>query len=295
MRKFFAALLVVFMVTAAAATTIESEQLFLDLEDSTAEATVEVEDLTSSQFTYLTSADVSSADASTNGEQMNCSIEELSLGSEIRCDTELEENFTVNINYTFESLVSNGGVSKTLRYSHPFYRPTENFRLRVALPPGAGLTERNASEPAISPGDGQTGSDGQRIFVEWEKRPQIGDTLSFQIDYQNYNDSGTNYLQILGLLTLISLAAGLGFLYWRRRNMEDIETVYGDLSEDEKDVIQLLKDNDGEMLQKDVVNSTDYSKAKISGVVSELVEKEIVEKEKEGRSNKLKISGKYRF
>lgn len=295
MRKFFVALLVVLMISGAAATTIESEQLFLDLEDSTAEATVEVADLTSSQFTYLTSANVRSVEASTNGKQMDCSIEELSLGSEIRCDTDLEENFTVNINYTFESLVSNGGVSKTFMYSHPFYRPTENFQLRVALPPGAGLTEGNSSQPAISPGDGQTGSDGQRIYVEWEKEPQIGDTLSFQIDYQNYNDDGTNYLQILGVLALVSIMAGLGFLYWRRMNMEDIESVYGDLSEDQKDIIQLLKDNDGEMLQKDVVNSTDYSKAKISGLVSELVEKDIIEKEKEGRSNKLKISGNYRF
>lgn len=295
MRKFFVALTAIFLISGAAATTIESESLVLDLEESTAEATVEVGDLTSSQFTYITSADVNSAQAYTNGEQMNCSIETLALGNEIRCDTDLRDNFTVHINYTFDGLVENGGTEKTFRYSHPIYRPTDDFRLRVKLPQGAGLTEFNGSQPVISPQDGQTGSDGRRIFVEWEKKPRIGDTLSFKISYRDYNNEGTDYLRIAGFLFLISTLLGLGYLYWRRLTMESLETVYGDISEDERDVIELLKDNEGEMLQKDVVNETDYSKAKISGVVSDLVDKGIVEKEKEGRSNKLRIAGKYRY
>lgn len=295
MRKLFAAFFLVFLVSGAAATTINAESLVLDLEKSEASATVEVKDLTSSKFTYITSAEVTSVEAQTNGEKMPCNVETLAVGSEIRCDTDRKENFTVDIKYSFSGLVYQRGNTRTFRYSHPIYRPTENFYLRVDLPAGAGLTDSNSSDPAISPQDGETGSDGRRIFVAWEKEPQIGDTLSFSVDYQGLTDEGTDYLRIFGMVFVILLFAGAVYLYWRRMNRESIESVYGDLSDDELDVVELLKENDGEMLQKDVVDSSDYSKAKISGVVSDLVEKDIVEKEKEGRSNKLKISGKYRY
>jgi uncharacterized membrane protein len=296
MRKLFAVLLTVFMVSGAAATTIESEKLFLDLEESTAEAEVKVADLTSSQFTYITSAEVEAVDAYIGEESLECGVETLTLGSEIRCDTDISHNFTVDINYSFSGLVTDtGGPDHIFRYSHPIYRPTESFTLRTTLPQGAGL-QQNSTNTAFSPPDGVTGSDGRRIFVEWKKQPQIGDTLNFEVDYQDYNDErGVNYLQIIGMISLISLISGLGFLYWRRLNMENIETVYNSISDDERDVLELLEENGGEMLQKDVVNETDYSKAKISGVVSDLVEKDIVEKEKEGRSNKLRISGQYRY
>jgi uncharacterized membrane protein len=62
-----------------------------------------------------------------------------------------------------------------------------------------------------------------------------------------------------------------------------------DLDADEEMVIDMLEDSGGDMLQKDIVAETDYSKAKISGLVSELEEKDIVNKEKDGRSNRVTL------
>ena len=79
------------------------------------------------------------------------------------------------------------------------------------------------------------------------------------------------------------------------RSREDIDSVYEDLSEDEAEVLDMVRDNDNSMLQKDVVDESEYSKAKISSVISGLEEKGIVKKSKEGRSNKISISRKYRY
>jgi len=54
-----------------------------------------------------------------------------------------------------------------------------------------------------------------------------------------------------------------------------------------------LKDENGSMLQKDIVNESEYSKAKISGVVSSLDEKGLITKKKEGRSNRIKIKDNF--
>ncbi|MFT4892364.1 MAG: putative membrane protein [Candidatus Nanohaloarchaea archaeon] len=296
MKKLSAILLAIFLISGASATTIESESLTLDLESSEATAEVKVAELTSSSFTYITSADVRSVSAQVNGEELDCSVETLTLGDEIVCDTDLRNNFTVSLKYSFSGLVSNGGEIKTFRYSHPIYRPTQRFNLRVELPEGAG-TAQDIEGSAITPVDGNVGSDGRTIFVEWNKNPQIGDTLNFRIDYETLNPS-QDYSYIIGgavALLLVSVIIYGGYIYRKRINLENLEDVYADLSEDQQDIVELLRENDGEMLQKDVVNSSDYSKAKISGLVSELVEKDVIEKEKEGRSNKLKISGSYRY
>ncbi|MFT4867936.1 MAG: putative membrane protein [Candidatus Nanohaloarchaea archaeon] len=296
MKKLSAAILAIFLISGASATTVDSESLTLDLESSEAVAEIKVAELTSSSFTYITSADVESVSATSGGEELSCSVETLALGDEIVCETDLRENFTVNLDYRFSGLVTNGGEIKTFRYSHPIYRPTRNFHMRVELPEGAGTAQSSADSP-ITPPDGTVGSDGRTIFVEWNKNPQIGDTLNFQIKYETLN-SGEDYSYIIGAaaaLLALTVAAYGAYFYRKRRNLEDLETVYSDLSDDQRDIVELLRENDGEMLQKDVVNSSEYSKAKISGLVSELVDKDVIEKEKEGRSNKLKISDKYLY
>ncbi|MEF8847451.1 MAG: MarR family transcriptional regulator, partial [Candidatus Paceibacterota bacterium] len=66
-----------------------------------------------------------------------------------------------------------------------------------------------------------------------------------------------------------------------------------EVDSDQEMVINMLKENEGRMLQKDIVDKSDYSKAKISGVVKELEEKDIISKEKEGRSNKVVLKDKF--
>jgi len=296
MKWFSVFLLLLILISGASATTIESESLVIDLETSEAQAEVKVEELTSSNFTYITSADVEDIEATIESQELNCNIETLALGDEVVCKTDRRENFTVKLNYRFSGLISNGKELKTFRYSHPIYRPTESFELRVELPEGAGVAQKNTERP-ISPSEGKVGSDGRTIFVEWEKEPQIGDTLNFEVAYEPLNSTrGYQSIFMIAVLTAVLLLAIFGgYSYWKRINRDSVESLYSDLNQDQQDIIELLRENDGEMLQKDVVDSSEYSKAKISGLVSKLVEKDVIEKKKEGRSNKLTISSSYRY
>lgn len=295
MRKLYLAVLFLFLVSNVAATSIGSENVTVDIESSTVEVDIEIKELTASAFSYITSYPVQRATARINGEPIDCSVNSLQIGSEVSCETNKIYNYTVNMEmYAAEDFVSQRNSIRTFRYSHSVYRPTDTYRLRAVLPAGDGLLDNeNLTTPVVSPADYRSGSNGRRIFVEWSTEPELGQTLTYKVMYEEF-ESATDYLRIIGIIALIGIIGAAGYYGWRWKNREEIETLYDELSRDEVDILELLSENEGEMLQKDIVDSSDYSKAKISEVVSKLVEKEIVEKEKEGRSNKLKVSKKYR-
>lgn len=293
MRKAFCLILVLFLVSSAAATSIESENVTVDLENKQVEVDTYVKELTSSAFTYITSYPVENVEAKVNGKPLECETSYLQVGTEITCDTNLRTDFNVHMEFKEEGLTSVRNNAEIFSYTQSIYRPTDKYNLRVLLPSGAGLIDQNnASTPVVSPSNYEVGSNGQQIFVEWNTTPQIGETLRFSLMYEAFS-STNNYLKIAGSIVGILGIGSIGYLIWRRKTRDNINEIYEDLSDDEIDIIELLVENEGKMLQKDVVNSSQYSKAKISGLVSSLVDKEVITKQKEGRSNKLTISKNY--
>lgn len=299
-RKLIVFSALVLLVSTASATDIVKEDVTIDLENSEVDAEVVVGDLTSNAFTYITTKDISDLNASISRGEVDCRIRSIALGSEIRCDTDLRSNFTVDMSYTAEDLVESRGDAKIFQYQHPIYRPTEEYSLKVVLPEGTALmNQENESQQVISPLGGETNTNGRRISITWSQIPELGDTLSFYVLYEDFapteEPAPQNYQDLIFIVLGLIAIGGLAFLVRRKVNRESLEEEFSDLDEDEEKIIELLKENDGEYLQKDVVEELDYSKAKISGIVSELVEKEVIKKEKEGRSNKLVIPKKYSY
>lgn len=286
-------LLLVFVGTASA-TTIAEHNVTVDLETSQIQVDVKMEDMTSSAF-YYTSSFPAKDDltATVNGQPQECDTEPLPPGTYITCDVD-EQNFTIQLQYTTEGLVTERSGVNIFRYSQGIQRPTDSYRLKALLPQGSGLVEgSNVSLPVISPETGVTGSDGQRIFVTWEADPSLGQ-LNFHAIYRPSSESESTDGGLVWLIpvVLVSVLIGAGYLVYVSR--EEIESAYEELSEDEAEVLDMLRDHDNAMLQKDIVEESEYSKAKISSVISDLEEKGIIRKSKEGRSNKIAISRKYK-
>ena len=289
-------------VSSVSATDINREDVIVDIADSSVEAEIEVGELTSSVFTYITTKQKVDVNGSINGENIECRTREVAIGSEIRCDTELRENFTVNLEYTAsDGFVEDRRTQKVFRYQHPVYRSTESYNLEVLLPEGTALMQDDNTSQVISPLNAETSTNGRQISVKWNTNPDLGETLTFYLLYEDFTPPNPNEEEEQDYTDLIIILLGLGVIgglaavvkmYLRRENLSEVAE---NLSDEEMEVIELLKENEGEFLQKNVVDELDYSKAKISGLVSGLVEKEVVEKTKEGRSNKLVIPKKYSY
>lgn len=295
MRKFITACFAVFLISSVSATTIHSEDVLIDLADQSVEVDLAVSDLTADRFTYLFNYPIEDVDVNIDGETADCKVNHLQIGSEISCDPPEEDKFNVHMEFSALGMMTERQEVRLFEYTQSFYRRTENFTLRVLLPRGSGLpNDENVSMSVIEPSGANTNSDGQRIFVEWKLDPSLGDPpVNFQIAYERFS-TPINIYEGAGLALLAAVMSLAGYFFYRRMKQEDIENVYSELEGDEIEVLELLRENEGDMLQKDVVEELDYSKAKISGTVSGLVEEEVLVKEKAGRSNKLSISRGYR-
>jgi uncharacterized membrane protein len=223
-----------------------------------------------------------------NGETIECNASEFQIGSEIQCEAPEKNNVSLKLDFTASNLVEQRNGYSLFQYSHSVYRPTDNYQLTVLLPEDSAIADNsNRSEETVIPESAEIDSSGDRTSITWDLQPQLGQVLSFRAIYEeDTSQSKSNFSYLLaGLLIIGSLA--VAYILTREPKGESI-----DLEDDEQKVVDILLENNGEMLQKDVVSESEYSKAKISGVVSSLVDKEVVSKEKEGRSNKLVLEKK---
>jgi uncharacterized membrane protein len=282
------------LVSAAAATTISNEDIVMDLETNEITVNMKIEDLTTDSFNYQTVHEARNVEAYFNGEKKDCSVESLAVGSTINCETDLKENFTVELIYKTSGLVNRRDSIRTFSYSQSIYRPIRNYSLKVLLPEGTGLVDQaNITTPVTQPAGAELGNmDGRRFFVKWNTNPELGEIARFQIVFERLEEPDAEGILpvILGIAVILALAVAV----YRRKNKVETSNVLDELDTDQEMVIDMLKEKEGEMLQKDIVNKSDYSKAKISGLVKELEDLELISKEKEGRSNKVVLKEKFR-
>lgn len=295
MKKILILTLLLTLLSSISAAEIIEENITVDLETYEVDVDIKAETTRSDSFSYITSYPIEEFQyATVNGEETECSVEDLPPGSSISCNVEDRENFNINLNYKASGLVGERNTVNIFGYNHNIYRSTDYFKLTVLLPQGASLAgEDQVNESIIQPADGEITSDGSRIIVSWETEPEGLPNLSFKTFYTNNNQEFNIFLYLIIGLVAGLIIIGSSIIGWKAYKRKDRSSVLEKLSEDELEIVEMINENEGEMLQKDVVEESGYSKAKISGVVSDLVEKEVLEKEKEGRSNKLVLKDKY--
>lgn len=91
------------------------------------------------------------------------------------------------------------------------------------------------------------------------------------------------------ILASISIAIIVLFLAFHLKT----RIPYAVLTKDEEKIIRVIEDNGGEITQDKLPELTNFSRPKISRLVSELVERGILEKSPYGRTQKLKIKKKF--
>lgn len=296
-RCFVLVVLVVGMITVGSASTIEHEREVVQLGSPVeVEVTIEYADFTSDQVSRLVPP--SHDPRNVKGQDKFGSIPCSSEGNELLCEPSVEEgNYTVTINY--ETPMPEQRVTTPYQqYNHSkrILTTTEQYSLRVILPEGYGTANQDGLEPYL-PTNGEDGSlEGRAFYVEWtDTNVSLTDRMDYTVRYQElavFESFPVSYAIILALLAIIGIGGGL-WLYSSRSTDTDEDTIASVLpvlKEDEQEVLRYMIEQEGECEQKALVEDLTYSKAKVSRLLKDLEERNLIEKIKEGRKNRVELA-----
>lgn len=300
MKRFVAVLFILLCIPLASASQITVEDTRVQLSpQGVGNVTIErhYADISSPKISYFVPAQYNPRQLSAADDlgELDCTVQSFESGEEIVCNPRKMDDYTVEIQF-FADFVTRDRQEDTYAFSYvkQVLTPTQETNLQVVLPEGFGLVQ-SRNDPSYAPDFATVGSQGRRIFVEWQRDDiSIGDTARYSMTYEKLEVLDRVPISWAAAALLAAVVLSGGVAYYFRRHQEDngdsIAAIFPVLKDDEQLVIRYIIDNDGEVEQREIVENVDYSKAKISKLLSDLEDRDLVEKEKQGRVNIVKLA-----
>lgn len=156
-----------------------------------------------------------------------------------------------------------------------FSVPVENFSIEITIPSDMAVVS------PIYPTPTSFYSYRESLVVKWKKETlEEGEEFLVLLGYKPVASASSERFFIYYVLAAACLAFVSG-VYLGRRERPRPEYVVAD----EKVVLDAIKKAGGKIIQSDLVKNTEFSKAKVSKILSELEYRKIIRKEKYKRSN----------
>ena len=225
----------------------------------------------------------------------NCISEDVQEGSLISCDfvgMTTEKNKLILDFDTNDAIIKKDGTYR-FGVNYGVSLPIERVFAVIKLPENGILSEAVANQ-SYYPQDGSTASDGRHIMIYWEREDLTsGRDLQFSVTYTMPGSRDPTFNYIIIFLTVIVIIVMISIAFYMKKGAkaakpEDvIESV---LNRNEKAIVAVLNNHDGNAGQKVIVRESGFSKAKASRLVKNLQERGIVDIEPmSGRENKVTL------
>ncbi len=177
---------------------------------------------------------------------------------------------------------------------HP--RKTNLFELEISLPSESVLLDQSPPEP-VYPNPLRIVEEDNVVKIYWllEDR-DIDDNNVFLIRFVSQaldNPTGSNLKPLFYILTLIvgiALGALILFLVYRLKvKPSESQLVSSLLTKTEQEVIKAINKDGGVSTQRRICEKTGYSKSKVSQILLKLEQRNVLIRERWGRTNKVTI------
>lgn len=217
------------------------------------------------------------------GTEFSVNNSRVDLGS---CDNGCEISYTIKNIVTKES--DGQSFSRNLK-------PFAPLQYQIQIPIGRII---DLSGDNIVPKPEQITSDGEHIIIQWNINHT--ETLRYYVKYTNHESTESIAEELRNeigewlviVFIIISLIVGFILGYKTKKDKEVSVVAEQLLSPDEKELLNEInkhyESEDKEITQKDLGKKLNWSKSKVSGVMTLLVQKKLVEKEKQGRNYRVK-------
>lgn len=288
----FLLLLVVLLLSSIGNAQLNNWDIDISIEDDdTTYWTVTLDNKEPVQRTdYFITSRLTGVEVIADGQFIDCEVSEKELGTSIVC----EDVNAAEIIYRFRALdlVTNLQDLSIFNYRFSITRITDQFSVIVRLPLGKGIVEKSKLEQTgllpFEPIWGQEGSDGRRIFILWDlEDPDLGTSFDASVIYERITE--VSVFTIVAVI-IVAIAVMIFFiLSMRKRTVKDVLPV---LTEGERKVMEILIREKKPVDQRKIVLETDFSKPKVSRIIQNLMNRELIEKTPKGRTNMIKLKRK---
>ncbi len=205
----------------------------------------------------------------------------------LNCMTDYPEN-VFSIEYKTKYYVSLYSNEINFLFSLPNRMNFSTLDLRVLFPPGYILAAEKNAGPLIFPHTDQIYLSGSRYTVLWEiEKAEDRHTIEAFASLKSESNFDILKLAIPFIVIIAVLVSYLWSIQFKRHSKNTEE--FGYLLEDERKIVELLKRKGDYVKQKDIVNLTGFSKAKISRLLRNLEARGIIKRMERGRSCYVKL------
>ncbi len=211
------------------------------------------------------------------------------------------EIYVFSVSYEIEDIIYHVDQPEEyfgLEFDTRHIRKTNLFRLILNLPHYSILLEGSIPVP-VFPTPVSISSEDNFLRITWEaSNLNIDDTdvflVRYKIDFTSEGETNPNLLPlyiVLAFIGGIALSVLIFFLFYRLK-LKPVESglVSSLLSNTEHEVIKAINDDSGVSTQRRICDKTGYSKSKVSQILSKLEEKDVLKRERWGRTNKVTIT-----
>lgn len=175
----------------------------------------------------------------------------------------------------------------------PYPDDVQNLSVRLTLAQNLALSKpvdySTMTSNAVFPRPTRLETDGQRLSIIWERQElQKGEDMSIFVSFTQ-QPSYTYF--IFGAVIVLVIAGAVLALILRKPKVRIVEKeivkteIEKHLKEDEAQVVNILKQREGQVEQGTLRVITGFSKAKLSGLLKELEDRNVIYKEKRGKKN----------
>lgn len=222
------------------------------------------------------------------------------LNITLRNPIEYNDYYTFSISYLLENaiLASQDIVNNyILQWSIFNDEDVDQFAVIVTLPNDYSLGNSTLAA-SLEPEADYVSVDERRFEWSFYNVPE-DEVLSWIVRFQTFEKPIIPTTKIPGyiwvLMVVLFFAGGIigsttvSLIYKSKSDIERKEIVETLLSQPEKDILKIIKDEGGTTTQRKICSLAGFSKAKVSYYINELDQKGIISRERWGRMNRIRI------
>ncbi|OYT32798.1 hypothetical protein B6U93_00505 [Candidatus Woesearchaeota archaeon ex4484_78] len=233
----------------------------------------------------------------------DCQIIKINKTKKADCGKVSKGRFITLINFTTRKPIEDLGKQKMFKFEDKLPFKARDYSFVLELPTGYIIPKKeNKIDFFLSPNPDETSSDGQRISITWKDRlVQKYSVLAItQPLVDQKSQSIFTFVVAIAIIILIAVAVSFYILKQKNKQKKTVSVskpkkkkkkeVVPELIESEQKIVDLLKNSPNkELWQKQLLNETNFSKAKLSRIIRNLESRGVVSKTIYGNTNKIAL------